>query len=85
MYKCICSVRSDEYKCKTKHAFFNDSHVKPLHQSKYCGAIIDNIADAPIFVLEYKYRETKLNLIHTLKHFFGRQCTVEYFYKITPC
>ena len=32
VYICICSIRSDEYKCKTKYAFDFDSHFKPLHQ-----------------------------------------------------
>ena len=85
VYICTCSVRYDEYKFKTKHAFVFDSHFKPLHQSKFCGDLIDNRADAPICVLEDKERETKLNLRYALKYFFGGQCTVEYVYKITPC
>ena len=28
---------------------FYDSHFKPLHQSKFCGGLIYNISDAPIF------------------------------------
>ena len=32
VYICKCSVISDEYKCKTNHAFVYDSHFKPLHQ-----------------------------------------------------
>ena len=32
LYICTCSVRYDEYKCNTKHAFVFDSHFKPLHQ-----------------------------------------------------
>ena len=32
VYICTCNVKSDEYKCLTKHAFFYDSHFKPLHQ-----------------------------------------------------
>ena len=54
VYICTRSVRSEKYKCKKKHAFVFDSHFKPLHQSKYCGAIIDNRADTPICVLEDK-------------------------------
>ena len=65
--------------------FFYASHFKPLHQSKFCGGLIDNRADAPIFVLEDNDRETKLNLKHSLKFFFGVLCTVEYVYKITLC
>ena len=85
MYICTCSVRSDEFKCKTKHAFFYDSHFKTLYQSKCCGDIIDNRADATIFVLEDNDIHTKLNLRHALENFFCGQCTVEYVYKITPC
>ena len=50
-----------------KNMHFYDSHFKTLHQSKICGALIDNRADAPIYVLEYKDREKKLNLRHALK------------------
>ena len=32
VYRFICSIRYDEYMCKTKHAFVYDSHFKPLHQ-----------------------------------------------------
>ena len=78
VYICTCSVRSDEYKCKTKHVFFY-SNFKPFHQSKYYGAIIDNRADAPIFVLEDNDRETKLNFKYALKTFFGGLCNVENF------
>ena len=67
MYICICNVKYDEYECWTKHAFFNDSHFKPLHQSKFCGAIIDNRADKPICILEDKDREININLIYALK------------------
>ena len=51
-YICIYSVRSDEYKIQTKCDFLNDSHFKLLHQPKFCGVLIDNIADAPICVLD---------------------------------
>ena len=54
-----CNFQSDEYNCCTKHAFVYDSHFKHLHQSGCCGVLIDNIADAPICVLEDKYRATK--------------------------
>ena len=56
LYICSCSVISDEYMCNKKHAFVYDSNFKPLHQSRCCGDLIENRADAPIFVLEYKYR-----------------------------
>ena len=85
VYICTCSVRHDEYNCKKKHAFVYDSQFKPSHQSNLVGALIDNRYDAPICVLEDKERDTNLNLKHALKYLFGGQCTVEYFYKITPC
>ena len=84
VYICSCSVISEKYRCKTKHAFVYDSHFKPLHQSKYYGALIYNRSDAPICVLEDHYKETKIDLKHALKIFFGELCSVEYFYKITP-
>ena len=31
VYKCTCSVRSDEYMCKKKHAFVFVRPLKPLH------------------------------------------------------
>ena len=67
VYICTCSVRSDEYKCKIKHVFFYDSHFKPLHQQIFCWYIIDNISDAPIYVLEDIYIQTNINLKHSLK------------------
>ena len=56
VYICTCSVRSNEYMCKTKYTFVYDIHSKPLHKSKCCGYIIYNISDAPIFFLGYNYR-----------------------------
>ena len=67
VYIFSCSVRSEEYRCKTKHAFVYDSHFNIFHQSECCGDHIDNKSDAHIFVLEDNNRETKLNLKHTLK------------------
>ena len=52
VYICTCSVRYDEYKFKTKHAFVFDSHFKYFHQSRCCGALIDNISDARICFFE---------------------------------
>ena len=57
VYICTCNFKSDQYKCWTKHVFVYDSQFKTLHQSKCCGALIYNRADAPIFVLEDKDRE----------------------------
>ena len=68
-----------------KHEFVYDIQLKPLHQYKCCGNLIDNRADALICVLEDKDRYTKLNLRYVLKESFGGLCHVEYVYKITPC
>ena len=59
VFICTCNVQSVEYNCCKKHAFVYDSHFKPLHQTKCCGVLIDNRADAPICVLEDKERESK--------------------------
>ena len=68
-----------------KNDFVLDGLFKSLHQSKYCGDLIKNKADAYIFILGNKKIVTKLNFRYVLKYFFGRQCNVEYVYKITPC
>ena len=80
-----CNVQYDEYNFWTKHEFFYDSHFKPLYQSKCFGVLIDNRADAPICVLEDKYRGTKKKLRHPLIELFGGMFHVEYVYRITPC
>ena len=67
-----------------KNMHFFRSHFKPLHQSKCCGALIDNRAGVQMFVSGDKEIETKMNLRYSLKDFFGGQCTVGYVYKITP-
>ena len=85
VFICICNVKYDEHKCCTKHSFVYDSHFKPLHQSKFCGALIDNRSDAYICVLEDKDRETKKNLRYDLIELFGGLFHVEYIYKITTC
>ena len=45
--------------------------------------MIDDIADAPICVMENKDREANLNLKHFLHFFLEVMCTVKYFYKKT--
>ena len=85
VYICKCNVQSVEYKLWTKHAFVYESHYKPLHQTKCCGVLIDNRADAPICVLEGKDRESKKQFNRALKEFFGGKCHVENVYRITPC
>ena len=40
VYICECSVRYDENKRKTKHAFVYDSHFKHLNQPKSCGILL---------------------------------------------
>ena len=84
VYICTCNVQSIEHNCYTKHVFVYDIHFKPLHQTKCCGVLIDNRADAPICVLEDKDRESKKNLKHALKELFGGLCHVEHVYRITP-
>ena len=84
VYIFTCTVKYDEYKCRTKNAFIFDSHFKPLHQSKCFGSLIDNRADANICVLEDKERKTNLNLTYELEDFFGGQFHVGYVYRITP-
>ena len=64
---CTCNVQYVEYKFWTKHAFVYDSHYKTLHQTKCCGVLIDNRADAPICILEDKDRESKKQLDHAIK------------------
>ena len=76
VFICTCDVESDEYNCWTKHAIVYDSHFKLLHQTKYCGVLMDNIADAPIYVLEDKGRATKKHFKHVLREFFGGLCHV---------
>ena len=66
VFICTCNVKSDEYNFWGKHAFVYDSHIKPLHQSKCCRDLIDNISDAPICVLEDKDIKTNKKLIHAL-------------------
>ena len=53
---CTYNVQCVKYNCWKKHAFVYVSHFKPLHQTKCCGVIVDNRADAPICVLEDKDR-----------------------------
>ena len=67
VFICTYNFQYVEYNCWTKHAFVYDSHFKPLHQTKCCGVLIDNRADAPICVLEDKDREPKKKLKHALK------------------
>ena len=57
--------------CNTNHAFVYDSNLKPLHQPKYYGDLIDNTAYATICVLDKNEGETKLNLKHGLNSFYG--------------
>ena len=66
-----CNVKYDEYNCWKNHAFVYDIHFKHLHQSKFCGALVDNRVDAPICFLEDKGRDTKKKLILALIELFG--------------
>ena len=80
VYICTCNVQYVEYNCWTRHAFVYDIRCKPLHQTKCCGVLIDNRADAPICVLEDKDRESKKQLDHALKEFFGGKCHLSFFF-----
>ena len=62
--------------CNTKHAFGYDNHFKPFHKPKCCGNLIGNKEDSTNCVLDENDRETKLNLKHALKIFFGGLCVV---------
>ena len=59
VFICTCNVQYVEYNYWKNHAFVYESNFKPLHQTKCCGFLIDNRADAPICVLEDKDREKK--------------------------
>ena len=52
MYIGTCSVQYEDFQIKEKHAFAFDSPFKPFHQTKFCGFLIGNTADEPIFVLD---------------------------------
>ena len=54
VFICTYNVQSAEYDCWTNNSFVYDSHFKPLHQTKFCGFLIDNRAGAPIFVWRIK-------------------------------
>ena len=43
---------------RKKKSFVYESHLKPLHQPQFFGSLIDNRADAPIFVLDQYDGET---------------------------
>ena len=85
LYICVCNVHNVKYNLWKKHAFVYDSNYIPLHQTECCGVLIDNRADAPIFVLEDNDRAETKNLYHALKQLFEGRCHVEHVYKITPC
>ena len=46
----------------TKHDIVYDIDFKTLHLPKFCGHLIDNTADAPIYVLGDNDIETQLNM-----------------------
>ena len=52
VYICSCSFRYERYLCKKKYAFVYNSNLKPLHQPKCCGCVLDNREDAPICVVD---------------------------------
>ena len=44
-------------KISTSHGFVYENDFSQEEMSEYCGAIIDSISHAPIFLLEDKYRK----------------------------
>ena len=68
VFICTCNVQSVEYNCWTNNEFFYNRNFKPLQQTKCCGVLIDNRADAPICILEDKYIESKKNWIMPLNN-----------------
>ena len=54
---CICKVYYDINKISTSHGFVYENDFSQEEMSEYCGAIIDSISHAPIFLLEDKYRK----------------------------
>ena len=57
------------------HLFMTVTSNHCINNNKI-GALIDNIEDGHIFVLDNNDRETKLNLVHALKTFLGGLRTV---------
>ena len=85
VYICVCNIHNVKYNLWTKHYFVYDSHYKPLHQTECCGVLVDNRADALIFVLEDEDRARNSYLDLALRQFFEWRCQLEYVYKINPC
>ena len=83
VYVCICKVFSSFFKKHTQHTFVYDSHFSPSENSECCGAIIDHISYAPIFVLEEKDRKSQTSLKKMVMKFFDGSCIVEYDFKGT--
>ena len=67
-----CSVKSEDYKIKTKYASIYDIHFKPLHQPKCCRDIIDTRA------LDDNDREYKHYMKKASTNCFGGMCHTEY-------
>ena len=83
VYLCICRFLSDVFKIYTSHSFFYDSYFTQLEKSECCGAIIDNISYASIFVLEVKDITRKTTLNNVLRKFFEVSCIVDFAFKVT--
>ena len=60
-------VQSDPYNIRLRQNMnFYDSHFKLLHLKKICGALIDSIADAYVFVPCDNDKESKQKLRNCL-------------------
>ena len=67
----------------TQHALVYDIHFLTKDKSEYCGAIIDSISYAPIFVLEDNDRKDKSALNNTIRKVFDGKLIVKYALKVT--
>ena len=83
VYVCIGKLYYSVFKEYTQHAFIYASHFSPLDKIGCCGAIIDNISYAPIWVLEVKDIKSKISLKNMLRKFFKGTFIVEYNFKVT--
>ena len=83
VYVLICKVYSYDFKEYTSNSFVYDSRYSQLEKSECCGAIIDNISYASIFVLEVKDITRKTTLNNVLRKFFEVSCIVDFAFKVT--
>ena len=61
VYVFKCTVYYYVLKHFTQHTFVYDSKFSKKQKSECCGTIIDNRSNAPICVLEEKYRKSNIH------------------------